>query len=336
MDRDMYRHPATRRNLEQLQAYGYEVMPAAHGELASGLVGQGRLPEPDAIVDRIAAHLAALPDGDSPSPDADGEASEIGSPERPLAGRRVLVTAGPTQEPIDPVRVLTNPSTGTMGYALAEAAARRGAQVTLVSGPTALETPPGVERVDVTTAEEMHEAVQTRREATDLFFMAAAVADFTPADPSDTKLKKDATGASDEDEAFVLRLRRTPDILRTVGTHRRDDQVLVGFALETDDGLANARRKLEAKHLDWIALNNLRDEGAGFGTGTNQVTLLHRSGATETLPRMPKRAVADAMLDRILAQGLPAPAAGEAAGTPPGDAHADESTEAATSGGPPS
>ncbi|MFB6279849.1 MAG: bifunctional phosphopantothenoylcysteine decarboxylase/phosphopantothenate--cysteine ligase CoaBC [Salinibacter sp.] len=285
MDRDMYRHAATQNNLEQLREIGYEVMPAEHGELASGLVGQGRMPEPEAILDRVAATLNAEDStGDqAPTPDAS-----------PLAGHTVLVTAGPTQEPLDPVRVLTNPSTGTMGYALAEAAAQRGASVTLVTGPTTLSPPSAVEVIEVQTAADMNEAVQARREDAEFVFMAAAVADYTPVDPSSSKRKKD-------EEDLVLHLRRTPDILKTLGAHKRPDQVLVGFALETDDALENARRKLNEKNLDWIAVNNPTEDGAGFGASTNRVTLLPRDGAPEELPLMPKADVAEALLDRILA-----------------------------------
>ena len=280
MDRDMYRHAATQENLERLREIGYEVMPAEHGELASGLVGTGRLPDPESILERVAEMIG------EENTDTDTDAG-------PLANTEVLVTAGPTREPLDPVRVLTNPSTGTMGYALAAAAAQRGASVTLVSGPTALDPPEGVEVVHVQTADEMNEAVQARREAADYVFMAAAVSDYTPVDPSSSKRKK-------TDEDLVLNLRRTPDILKTLGEHKRPGQVLVGFALETDDALENARKKLEEKNLDWIAVNNLRDEGAGFGP-TNRVTLLRRNGTAEELPLMPKAEVAEALLDRILA-----------------------------------
>jgi phosphopantothenoylcysteine decarboxylase/phosphopantothenate--cysteine ligase len=281
MDHDMFLHPATQANLERLRSFGVEVLEPGYGELASGLVGHGRMPEPEAIVARVIDKLAEL----------DAAAAK----EDQLAGQHVLVTAGPTREPIDPVRVITNPSTGTMGYALAEAAARRGARVTLISGPTALDTPPGVaERIDVTTAEEMHAAVQAHRDA-DLVFMVAAVADYTPTAPSSSKLKK---GDTDE---LTLRLHRTPDILATLGEHKRPRQTLVGFAMETDDGLANARRKLGRKHLDWIVLNDLREEGAGFGAGTNRVTLLSRDGQQTDLPRLPKREVAELLLDHVLA-----------------------------------
>ena len=286
MDRDMYHHAATQDNLERLREIGYAVMPAEHGELASGLVGKGRMPEPEAILVRGAEMM-----GDEHKPAAD-RASD--SDTSPLTDTEVLVTAGPTREPLDPVRVLTNPSTGIMGYALAEAAAQRGASVTLVTGPTTLSPPSGVEGIQVQTAEEMNEAVQARRETADYVFMAAAVADYTPADPSSTKRKKE-----DKDEDLALHLRRTPDILKMLGAHKRPDQVLIGFALETDDALENARHKLEEKNLDWIAVNNPMEEGAGFGP-TNRVTLLRRNGPAEELPLMPKADVAEALLDRVL------------------------------------
>lgn len=373
MDRDMYHHPATQSNLERLRALGYAVMPAAHGELASGLVGQGRLPEPESIAEQVAQLLDAvdaandeafdapfafesgdfesdhfepeaqgdtMPNADYPdvegyeadlphassdteaasetSSDAASEPTEPSSPasspdasptpehptarqlddnrpapsEEPLNGLNVLVTAGPTQEPIDPVRVISNRSTGTMGYALAQAAAERGAAVTLVSGPTCLDTPPGVSRIDVTTTKEMHTAVQQHADA-DLVLMAAAVADYTPARTTTSKIKKD-----DADE-LSIRLRRTSDILKSLGEQKRPYQQLVGFALETDDGLANARRKLEAKNLDWIILNNPLEKGAGFGTTTNRVTLLHRDGYKEELPLLSKTEIANIVVDRV-------------------------------------
>ena len=275
MDRDMWAHPATQRNLATLRADGVTVIEPEHGELASGLVGAGRLPEPETLAERIAAMLRTS---------------------GALGGRKVLVTAGPTREALDPVRFLTNHSTGTMGYALAEAAARRGARVVLVSGPTALETPPGVERIDVTSADEMHAAAQQHADA-DLVLAAAAVADYAPAETSEQKMKKG-------DDDLTLRLRRTPDVLAALGEHKRDGQTLVGFALETHDGRANARAKLEKKNLDWIVLNHANEPGAGFGPGTNRVTLLRHDGADEDLPLMPKRAVAEAILDRVL--GAPA------------------------------
>ena len=286
MDHDMMLHPATQRNLATLRADGVDVIEPEHGELASGLVGTGRLPEPATLFDYVAAKLEA----------AGAQAPHSGT----LAGQHVLVTAGPTHEPIDPVRFLTNGSTGTMGYALAAAAARRGADVTLVSGPTALPTPEGVQRVDVTSADEMHAAVQ-RHAAADLVVMAAAVADYTPAEPSDRKVKKG-------DGDLTLRLRRTPDILAALGERKRDGQTLVGFALETHDGVEHARGKLERKNLDWVVLNHANEAGAGFGPDTNRVTILGRDGSVEELDRMPKAAVAEAILDRVV-MARPSPAA---------------------------
>jgi phosphopantothenoylcysteine decarboxylase/phosphopantothenate--cysteine ligase len=320
MDLDMYRHPATQRNLERLREYDYTVLPAAHGELASGLVGQGRMPEPEVIVDRVDDLLEGRPyaaetpvddarpapsdseeTGDSTerpdAPTSDGTSAPVESDEAEvpadLQGRHVLVTAGPTQEPVDPVRMLTNPSTGRMGYAIARAARRRGARVTLVSGPTHLDPPDGVDVVSVQTADEMNDAVQSRRDDADIIIGAAAVADYAPRDPSSSKRKKG-------EEDIVLRLRRTPDVLKTAGANKHTGQILVGFALETDDGGANARKKLRAKNLDWIVLNNPNEEGAGFGTATNRVTLLSRDGTVEELPLLSKEDVADALLDRVV------------------------------------
>jgi phosphopantothenoylcysteine decarboxylase/phosphopantothenate--cysteine ligase len=261
-------------------------MPAAHGELASGLVGRGRMPEPEAIRERVGDMLTDRTGNGKTAP-LDDEIT--GS----LTGTSVLVTAGPTQEPLDPVRVLSNRSTGTMGHALARAAAERGGTVTLVTGPTTLSPPEGVDVVNVETAAEMNEAVQARRDSADLVLMAAAVADYAPAETATKKLKKD-------DEDLVLRLRRTTDILKALGDNKRPDQVLVGFAMETGNGLENARRKLREKNLDWIVLNDLTEEGAGFGPSTNRVTLLSRDGTTEDLPLMSKPKVARAILDRVL------------------------------------
>jgi phosphopantothenoylcysteine decarboxylase/phosphopantothenate--cysteine ligase len=271
MDHDMYLHPATQANLDRLRTFGYDVMPPEHGTLASGLVGQGRLPEPEAIFARMVAHL--------------------GTPDGPLRGRKLLVTAGPTQEALDPVRYLTNHSSGRMGYAVAAAGARRGAEVVLISGPTHLPTPPGVTRIDVVSAQQMYDAAMAHREA-DLVVMSAAVADYRPAEVAAAKLKK--TG-----DELRLRLVQNPDILAAFGHEKPPGQVLVGFALETDDGLANARKKLEAKNADWIVLNNPHEPGAGFGTDTNRITLLHRSGHVEEWPLLSKQAVAERLLEVV-------------------------------------
>jgi phosphopantothenoylcysteine decarboxylase/phosphopantothenate--cysteine ligase len=280
MDHDMMLHPATQRNLATLRSDGVEVIEPEHGELASGLIGTGRLPEPETLIARIADRLR--------TEERRAEARASGA----LAGKKVLVTAGPTREAVDPVRYFTNGSTGTMGYALAAAAAARGADVVLVSGPTGLAVPPGIERVDVVSADDMHAAVQ-RHAAADLVLMAAAVADYTPEAPSDRKVKK-----SDDD--LTIRLRRTPDVLAGLGAQRREEQTLVGFALETHDGLDHARAKLDRKNLDWIVLNHANEAGAGFGTGTNRVTLVGRDGTTEDLPQLPKRDVAEWILDRVV------------------------------------
>ncbi|PSQ82137.1 MAG: phosphopantothenoylcysteine decarboxylase [Bacteroidetes bacterium QS_8_68_15] len=336
MDRDMYAHPAVQGNLERLRGYGYTILPAAEGELASGLTGRGRLPEPEAIADRARSMVREEGgrsssakvgkrekvrgrEGEGRKREGGKEADEPATPSpvenepsnpptlnpsraQPLRGEHVLVTAGPTREPLDPVRHLTNPSTGTMGFALAEAAARRGAHVTLVAGPTALETPAAasseggpVERIDVNTAAEMHAAAREHAPRAGLVVMAAAVADYTPAEPpAPSKLKKGDTG-----DELTLRLTRTPDILAELGAAKRDGQRLVGFALETDDGPDNARRKLREKNLDWIVLNSLTEDGSSFGPGANRVTLIGASGTEEDFPTLPKRALADRLLDRV-------------------------------------
>lgn len=270
MDHDMYEHPAVRENLRVLAERGAEIMPAEHGELASGLVGKGRLPEPAAIAKRVA---------------------EVIAQSGPLAGRHVLVTAGPTREALDPVRFLSNRSTGTMGCAIATEAYRRGARVTLIAGPGAPATPAGIERIDVESAEDMHAAALQHATA-DLVIAAAAVADYAPAERSTSKLKKG-------DDDLRLALRRTPDVLAALGHSKREGQVLVGFALETDDGVANAIGKLERKNLDWIVLNDPNETGAGFGPGTNRVTLIARDGSREDWPVLSKSDVAARLLDRV-------------------------------------
>ena len=274
MDHDMWGHPATRRNVATLRADGVEVVAPAHGELASGLVGDGRLPEPAALAERIGQWLGR-------------DAREPGS----LAGTHVLVTAGPTREAIDPVRFLSNGSTGTMGFEVAAAAARRGARVTLLAGPVGLETPPGVDRVDVVTADDLLAAALAHASA-DVVVAAAAVSDYAPVQASDRKLKK-------ADDALTLSLRRTPDVLAALGERKREGQTLVGFALETHDGEAHARGKLERKNLDWIALNSASEPGQGFGTGTNRLTLLSARGDRVEIPLASKRDVAEALLDAV-------------------------------------
>lgn len=274
MDHDMFVHPATRENLKRLEGFGHTVMPPEHGELASGLVGQGRLPEPADIVSRIVDVLGGRA-ADGPS----------------LRGKTVLVTAGPTRESMDPVRFISNPSSGKMGFAIAEAAARRGASVTLVSGPTHLPTPSNVERVDVESAAEMYDAVMKHRQA-DFVVMSAAVSDYAPEERSEHKMKKSA-------DDLVVRLRRTRDILADLGKHKGEGQILVGFAMETENEVENARRKLASKNLDWIVLNKLGDTAAGFQVDTNRVILLNRDGQEEALPLMSKASVAETIWNRV-------------------------------------
>ena len=301
MDHDMWQHPATQRNVARLRADGVTVVAPAHGALASGLVGDGRLPEPEALVGHVAGWLAAHRREGGAGSAAEGSPAE-GSPAEsspaepaggPLAGRHVLVTAGPTREPLDPVRFLSNGSTGTMGFEIAREAARRGARVTLLAGPVALDTPAGVDRVDVTTADSLLDAALAHADA-DLVIAAAAVSDYAPAEAHAHKIKKSADGAE-----LSLRLRRTPDVLAALGAQKRDGQTLVGFALETRDAEAHARGKLERKRLDWIAVNVQGEPGAGFGTGTNRLVLLAADGRRVEVGRAPKADVARALLDAV-------------------------------------
>jgi phosphopantothenoylcysteine decarboxylase/phosphopantothenate--cysteine ligase len=270
MDLDMFAHPSTQENLKLLASRGVKIVDPGSGFLASGLEGKGRMAEPEQIVE----FLEQLFDEKKKS----------------LTGKHLLVTAGPTCEAIDPVRYITNHSTGKMGYALAEELAARGARVTLVSGPTQLACPKGVERVDVRSAQEMYEASVEAFAKADGAVMCAAVADYTPAEVADRKIKK-----SDDDMA--IRLKRTRDIAAELG-REKGDRVLVGFALETDHEAEHAQSKLERKNLDFIVLNSLRDAGAGFGVDTNVVTLIDAAGA-EKLPLLSKGEVAARIVDKI-------------------------------------
>ena len=276
MDFDMWEHAATRRNVADLLAMGYDVLPPDDGELASGLSGPGRLPE----IERIANTAAAIVSGGR----------------RDLAGRRVLVTAGPTHEAIDPVRYIGNRSSGKMGFAVAAAAARRGAEVTLVAGPVNLPTPRGVQRVDVESAAEMHREVTGRAGRQDAVIMAAAVADFTPASVSSKKIKKSALSG---DGVFRLELVPTKDILSALTAPKRRPAV-AGFALETHDEARGALAKLREKRPDLLVLNNPLKAGSEFGGDTNTVTFYRKRGAPEKLKRLPKHDVADALLDRLI------------------------------------
>ena len=271
MNTHMFENPVTQDNLDILRRYGWEVIAPGSGHLACGAVGPGRMPEPQELVEHILRSIALPHD---------------------LNGKQVLVTAGPTQEALDPVRYLTNHSTGKMGYAIANMAMLRGAQVTLVSGPTALPRPPFVEVVDVVSAQDMFEAVSQRQEQSDLIFKAAAVADYTPTGYSDDKIKK-------KDSDLSIPLQRTRDILQYLGDHRREGQVICGFSMETRDMVENSTAKLEKKHVDMICANNLKVAGAGFGTDTNVITLITRDGITE-LPLMSKEEAAGRIIDQAL------------------------------------
>ncbi len=268
MDREMYAHSAVQENLTHLKARGVHVLEPEYGELASGLIGRGRLPELSTILQKIDDLLRHQGD---------------------LIGETVLVTAGPTQELLDPVRYISNRSTGKMGFALAQAAQDRGAHVTLVSGPTSLPTPPRVMRTDVTTAEEMCQAVLDRLDTTTILIMAAAVADYRPSTSASQKMKKQ--------ETLTVEFVRNPDILAEAGRHK-GSRILVGFAAETEDLLENAREKLRKKHLDLIVANDIR---VGFGGETTRVTILDRHGGVQELPERSKREVAHQILDRVVA-----------------------------------
>lgn len=271
MNTNMYENPVTQDNLDILRRYGWEVIAPASGRLACGAVGAGKMPEPEDLLQHVLRHLAMPQD---------------------MAGMKVLVTAGPTQEALDPVRYLTNHSTGKMGYAIARMAMLRGAQVTLVSGPTSIAPPPFVEVVPVVSAQDMFEAVSQRAEESDIIVKAAAVADYTPVGYSDDKVKK-------KDGDLSIPLKRTTDILQYLGQHRRPGQVICGFSMETRDMLENSRAKLEKKNVDMICANNLKVAGAGFGVDTNVITLITKQGVEE-LPLLSKEEAASRILSSLL------------------------------------
>lgn len=272
MNTNMFENPILQDNLKILEKYGYELIQPASGYLACGDTGAGKMPEPETLLQYILRTIAK---------------------EKDLAGKQILITAGPTQEKIDPVRYITNHSTGKMGYALARAAMLRGARVTLVTGPVAIEPPMFVDVVPVTSAQHMADAVISRAPQMDIIIKAAAVADYRPVNPADEKIKK-----RDGEEASIS-LERTTDILKTLGEQKKEGQFLCGFSMETENMLENSKAKLEKKNLDMIVANNLKVQGAGFGTDTNVVTLITTDTIKE-LELMSKDQVADAILTAIL------------------------------------
>lgn len=274
MDLDMMAHPSTTRNLALLRSYGNHIIEPAEGELASHLVGKGRMEEPENIVKALERFFASKAD---------------------LAGKKVLITAGPTYEKIDPVRFIGNYSSGKMGYALAREAADRGAEVALVSGPVSISLDhPKVNVIKVESAKEMLDACEKQFADTDIAIMCAAVADYAPANRADKKIKRETS------EVPVIELVKNPDIAKTLGQAKRAGQTLVGFALETDNESANAHAKLQSKNLDMVVLNSLRDKGAGFGTDTNKVTIYTRDGRELPFGTKPKEEVARDIIDTIV------------------------------------
>ncbi len=273
MDLDMWKHPSTVSNIKRLQSYGNKIIPVGHGELASGLVGDGRMAEPIDIVRYVSTYFSRRQD---------------------LSGRKVLITAGPTYEAIDPVRFIGNHSSGRMGIALAEQCASRGAQVTLVLGPTHLSThQSGIETISVFSAEDMFHACRERWEHMDIGILAAAVADYRPTEIADQKIKK-------KEGNLDISLERTTDIAASLGKKKKNGQILVGFALETQNAMDNAQSKLKRKNFDMIVLNSLADPGAGFKHNTNKVTIIHKSGDFQEFPLKSKNEVAIDIVNDIV------------------------------------
>lgn len=273
MNTKMYENPILRDNLNKLRRFGYEIIEPASGHLACGTSGAGKMPSEEVLVSYIERCI---------------------SKEKDLEGKHVMVTAGPTVEAIDPVRYISNHSSGRMGYAIAKAAMLRGAKVTLISGPSSLEPPMFVDVIKIQSAADMYEAVMAHKDEQDIIIKAAAVADYTPAEVSDEKVKK-------KDDDMAIRLTRTRDILKALGENRKEGQFLCGFSMETQNMLENSRAKLKKKNIDMIVANNLKEKGAGFGTETNVVTFITEKEEAE-LPIMSKDEVADQLLDFILKQ----------------------------------
>ncbi|MBQ2062981.1 MAG: bifunctional phosphopantothenoylcysteine decarboxylase/phosphopantothenate--cysteine ligase CoaBC [Firmicutes bacterium] len=274
MNTAMYENIATQVNLQILRDRGWTILDPAEGLLACGDIGKGKMPEPDVLISVVEQMIAK---------------------DKDMAGLNLLVTAGPTQEAIDPVRYITNHSTGKMGYAIARMAARRGANVTLVSGRVALPEEPFVETVKILSAQDMFDAVTSRADQMDIIIKAAAVADYRPATVAKEKIKK-----KDGEDDAVIRLDRTQDILKWLGEHRHEGQFLCGFAMETENVIENSRKKLSKKNVDMICANSLRTEGAGFAGDTNIITMITAEGE-ESYPRLTKEQTADVILDKIMA-----------------------------------
>ena len=273
MDLDMYAHPSTQQNIQRLVAYGNHIIEPGTGFLASKLEGKGRMEEPEKIVEVLEQYFAK---------------------QQRLSGKKVLITAGPTYEKIDPVRFVGNYSSGKMGFALAEACALQGAEVTLVSGPVMLQIKhPAIRRIDVESAQEMYDAATSHFPEADITILSAAVADFTPETTADKKIKR-------KGDELVLNLRPTQDIAAALGTLKKDNQLLVGFALETDNEMHNAQSKMERKNLDFIVLNSLQDKGAGFRVDTNKITILDRQQGTTAYDVKTKQEVAEDIVEYIV------------------------------------
>ena len=272
MNVHMFENKIVQDNIEKLRSYGMTIIEPDSGHLACGYDGKGKLPQPEELVEHVVYAISKKKD---------------------MVGKRVLVDAGPTQESLDPIRYITNHSSGKMGYSLARVAAMRGAEVTLVSGPTGLKTPLGVKRVDVVSAKDMYDAMVENAPGSDIIIMAAAVADYTPETVADNKIKK-------KDGNLNIPLNRTDDILKSLGENKKVGQVIVGFSMETENLLENSRKKLKSKNSDMICANSLTTEGAGYGVDTNIVTIITRTDEEE-LPLMSKDDVADAILTRAMA-----------------------------------
>ncbi len=273
MDLDMWKHPSTMKNIQQLQSYGNQLIPVEHGELASGLVGEGRMADPEHIIDHITRFFSRQQD---------------------LHGKNVLITAGPTYEKIDPVRFIGNHSSGKMGIALAKEAGDRGAKVVLILGPSRYQCHhPNVKVINTISAQDMYETTKDLYPDTDISIFAAAVADYTPATPSASKIKK-------EDNDMSISLKRTKDIAKEMGKLKNDRQINIGFALETENVLQNAIVKLKTKNFDFIVLNSLNDKGAGFQHDTNKITIIHKNGSNKKFPLKSKNEVARNIVDEVI------------------------------------